>query len=55
MEKHKNMRPKSYTKYDEGFYQGIVMKHFIKRNGAEVTKSNAYFKDQNVLYNMLQT
>lgn len=45
MEKCKNMRPKSHTKYDVGFYQGIVMKYFIKRNGAKVTTSNEYFKD----------
>lgn len=44
MEKHKNMRPKLHTKYDVGFYQGVVMKHFIKRNGAKVTTSNGYFK-----------
>lgn len=41
MEKHKNMRPKFHTKYDVGFYQGVVM----KRNGAKLTTSNGYFKD----------
>lgn len=45
MEKRKSMRPKSHTKYDVGFYQGIVMKHSIKRNGAKVTTSNECFKD----------
>lgn len=45
IQKHKNMRPKSHTKYDIGFYQGIVIKHFIKRNGAKVTIINQYCKD----------
>lgn len=49
MEKHKNKRPKFHTKYDVSFYQGVVMKHFIKRNRTKVTTSNGYFKDQNVL------
>lgn len=45
MEKHKITRLKSHTKYDMDFYQGIVMKHLIKRNGAKVTITNEYFKD----------
>lgn len=39
------MRPKSHTKCDMDFYQGIVMKHFIKRNRAKLTTINEYCKD----------
>lgn len=46
VEKHKNMRPKSHTKYDTHLNQGVVMTYFIKRNGVKI---NDYCKDQNVL------
>lgn len=45
MEKHNNMRLKSHTWYDTGFYQAIVVKHFIKRNRAKITIINEYCKD----------
>lgn len=45
MEICKNVRPKPHTKCDVGFYQGIIMKHFIKRNGDKLTTSSGYFKD----------